>query len=347
MMDILSPTLAAFWVVCLVLLALPFIPAFREWRRPTDAKALPVSADYASDIDHFARRLQADARARMGEGTPTGFEEFELVETVPREGDWGAAGRRLLALRTIESPGAIRSTQPLYVEGNLSAGAESVFSSVYSNGDMRIGMASEISDWAHADGTLYLARDCAALRRVSANVSIEMDAGCWFERLEAPEIRFGEGFPAAQPVVPVDRRPVALDTLPGAVRQTPSLVLVRGDCALEGGKSYEGSLIVTGFLTIGPNAVLTGDLKAREGLSVGPGARVLGAITCEKRIYMFPGSSALGPLICESDVLIGSGAVIGRPDAPTTVSGKNMVMESGVVAYGAVWAHEVGMVRAP
>ena len=33
---------------------------FREWLRPTDFAALPISANYTTDIDHFARRLHAD-----------------------------------------------------------------------------------------------------------------------------------------------------------------------------------------------------------------------------------------------------------------------------------------------
>ncbi|MET0311899.1 MAG: polymer-forming cytoskeletal protein [Burkholderiaceae bacterium] len=344
MNDVFSPTFAAFALVCLILLVLPFVPAFREWQWPTDATALPVAAAYAADIDHFARRLKADADARMGEGMPTGFEEFEVVEASPGEGDWAAGGKRLLSLRGVESAGPIRSTQPVYVEGNLRAGKGSALTAVYAAGDMRLGPSTQVSDWAHADGAMYFGEGCTALRRVSADVSIELAGGCWFERLEAPEIRFGDGTQAPRLGLP-PTEPAPLDKIPGAVRQSPLLVLVRGDCALEAGKRYEGSLVVTGFLTIGAGAVLAGDVKARKGLSVGPGAHVLGAITCEKRIYMFPGSVARGPLICESDVLLGSGAVVGAPDAPTTVSANNMVVEEGVIAYGAVWAHEVGMVR--
>ena len=70
-----------------------------------------------------------------------------------------------------------------------------------------------------------------------------------------------------------------------------------------------------------------------------------GAITCEKRLYVFQDAKVAGPLISENDILIGANAVIGKPDAQTTISARNIIVEDGVVMHGAVWAHEVGMVK--
>ena len=78
---------------------------------------------------------------------------------------------------------------------------------------------------------------------------------------------------------------------------------------------------------------------------MGQGARVRGAVTCEKRVYMFKDARAAGPVISESDILIGASAVIGLPDAQTTVSARNIIVEDGVTVHGTVWAHEVGMVK--
>ena len=71
-------TYAAFAVICLLLLlTLPFMPAFCEWLWGSDFADLPISANYTSDIDHFARRLHADVSAWLGLGEPTGFEDFD------------------------------------------------------------------------------------------------------------------------------------------------------------------------------------------------------------------------------------------------------------------------------
>jgi predicted acyltransferase (DUF342 family) len=338
-------TYAAFALVCLVLLTLPFVPAFVEWRRPTDLAALPVSANYTSDIDHFARRLHADVSARLGDGPSTGYEDFEFLPHAPDAADWQGSGKRLIARASIVEQNAILNKRPLYVQGDLRAGAESAFSAVYATGDIVLGAESEVHDWAHADGLLSVGRNGIALRRVSAGVAIALGNETWFERLHAPSLLFGsrDGTgPAPYVGTPSE---ASFADLEGAIQQTPALFLIRGNCALPPDSIYRGSLVVTGFLTIGMGTRVIGDIKAREGVSMGYGAEVHGAVTCEKRVYVFKQARAWGPLVSESDVLIGAGAVIGLPDAQTTVTASNIIVEDGVTVHGTVWAREIGMVK--
>lgn len=339
-------TYAAFAVVCLLLLTLPFVPAFREWLRPTDLSALPISPNYTSDIDHFARRLHADATAKLGQGAATGYEDFDFVPEASQGMDWRGATKRMISRSSLRSPSPIQSTQPLYVQGDLEAGPESAFSALYATGDITLDGASAIHDWAHAGGVLRVGRKGVALRRISAGSAIELGNETWFERLHAPSLQFGSRdapVPAPYPGTPVE---ASYAQLPGAVQQTPLLFLIRGNCALPADSIYHGSLVVTGFLTIGMGTTVVGDIKAREGVSMGYGAAVHGAVTCEKRVYVFKQARAWGPLVSESDVLIGAGAVIGLPDAQTTVSANNIIVEDGATIHGTVWAHEVGMVKA-
>ncbi|MBW8721581.1 MAG: hypothetical protein JF626_06775, partial [Polaromonas sp.] len=121
----------SFAAVCLLLLALPFVPAFSEWLYPTDAAPLPVSARYTSDIDHFARRLRADAMAKLGSGPATGYEEFDFVTDSATDMEWRKAGKRLIARTGISSSASVRTVQPLYVDGSLQTGPGSSFSAVY------------------------------------------------------------------------------------------------------------------------------------------------------------------------------------------------------------------------
>lgn len=339
-------TFAVFALICVLLLTLPFIPAIQEWRNPTDVASLPVHADYSSDIDHFARRLQGDATARLGTAPSTGFEDFHLVSYPVEDMEWSKARKRLIARESIQTPDAISSETPLYVEGDLQVGPKSSFSAVYATGDIDLDSDSAVHDWAHADGVLRLRANCVALRRVSAGVAIRLGREVWFERLQAPTVHFGSSVSVDGSPQPVTQTIGSYADLPQAVQQTPLLFLIRGDCALPAGKIYTGSLVVTGFLTVGQNTTVTGDLKAREGISLGRHARVEGAITCEKRVYVFKQAFAYGPVISESDVLIGAGAVIGLPDATTTVSARNIIVEEGATLHGAIWAHEIGMVKA-
>lgn len=338
-------TYTAFALICLVLLTLPFVAAFQEWRHPTDFSALPVSPNYTSDIDHFAKRLHADASAKLGLGMPTGYEEFDFVTDPLEDMVWSKASKRLISRLSIQTTAPIRSARPLYVEGGIRAGADSAFTSLYATGDIDLGAESELHDWAHADGVLRLGKNSVALRRISAGKAIELGNEGWFERLHAPKVQFGSSSATlALPTLP-KQIPASFADLPDVVKQTPVLFLIRGDCALPAGKIYRGSLIVTGFLTVGTGTVVVGDIKSRAGVSIGSGATVQGAITCEKRVYVFNNARVFGPVVSESDILIGSHAVIGLPDDLTTVSARNIIVEDGVVVHGTIWALEIGMVK--
>jgi predicted acyltransferase (DUF342 family) len=296
-------------------------------------------------VDHFSRRLHADVAARLGTGDPTGYEDFDFVPVAPAEMAWAKARKRLISRDSIQSEKPIHSVQPLYVQGTIRAAAKSAFPALYATGDIDLGPDSEIESWAHAGGVLRLGANSVALRRISAGTAIELGSEAWFERMQAPTLYFGARCSPVPPPAEDAQTTASFADLPGAVQQTPSLFLIRGDCALPAGKIYRGSLVVTGFLMIGDRTTVIGDIKSREGLRIGKRAWVQGAITCEKRIYMFNDTRATGPVISESDILVGASAVIGLPDGPTTVSARNIIVEDGAVVHGAIWAHEIGMVK--
>lgn len=339
-------TYAAFAVICLLLLTLPFIPAYKEWRYPSDVAPLPVSANYTSDIEHFSRRLQADVTAKLGLGPATGFQDFDFVDFPIDKMEWQKARKRLISQQSIDTQSPIRSASQLYVDGDVRTGEKSAFSSLYSTGDIALGGESEVQDWAHANGVFRLGDNGVALRRISAGVAIELGSEVWFERLQAPTLSFGLSSRQPAPQVQYAQTSASYADLPSAVQQTPSLYLIRGDCALPAGRLYQGSLVVTGFLTVGQGTTVIGDIKARIGVSIASRASVEGAVTCEKQIYVFKDAKAFGPIVSESDILIGARTVIGLPDALTTVTAKNIIIEEGATVHGAVWAHEIGMVKA-
>ena len=338
-------TFVLFAVLCLLLLTLPFYPAYSEWRYPSDVDALPVSANYSSDIDHFARRLNADAMAKLALGPSTGFEQFDFVVTSLDTMRWDETDTRLITKRSINTAKSIQTTRQLYVQGDIRTGPDSSFSSLYATGNIELGRNSQIHDWAHASGVLRLGQSGVALRRVSAGMAIELGNEVWFERLQAPTLNFGSQIRSLKARTPGGQTRSSYADLPHAVMQTPALYMIRGDCILPEGRRYQGSLIVTGFLIVGKGTTVEGDVKARLGVSISRRGRVEGAITCEMRIYIFKEASALGPVVSESDILLGSRAVIGLLDSPTTVTARNIIVEDGATVHGEVWAHEIGMVK--
>lgn len=335
----------AFFAICLVLTVLPFVPAFNEWRRPTDVAALAVPPDYATDIDHFATRLRADAQGHLGRGETTPFQDFAATAAVPDIAQ-GSGGKKLLSQAAIDTGDAVRVGQPLYVDGDVRVGAGSEFLRVYAAGNLQLGATSTVSDWAHADGHLRAAAGCTLRGRASAGRAMQLGESCTFERVQAPHLHFGGTVPRAVAQAASPQETGLLEELPRAQRQSDVLVRVQGDCELPPHRLYRGCLVVTGMLRIGESTTVVGDVKARAGVTLAPGAVVQGAVISEARISLCPGARAFGPVVCEGDILLGAATVVGLPAAPTTVSADNIVVGEGAVVHGAAWAHDIGVVMA-
>lgn len=345
MIDTKLLAVVAFIAMCLVLFTLPFIPAYLEWKHASDSVALPVFTDYENDIDHFAKRLHADVAAKLGLGLATGYEVFDFVPAPVENMQWTEARKRLISCCSIATVLPICSPQPLYVEGSVKAGADSVFTALYATGDIKLEDRSKILNWAHADGVVQLAANSVAIRRISAGAFIALGEGVWFERLNAPSVRFGSHISRNNNQNRLEQSPANLADVINVTQQTPSLYFVRGDCELADDTIYHGSLVVTGILTIGSRTKVIGDIKARKGLLVRDGASVQGAVTCDKYIHVFSDASVQGPMLSESDIVLDLNAVIGLPEAPTSVSARNILVNEGVIVHGSIWAHDIGMVR--
>ena len=336
-----------FLILCLLFLTAPFVPAYKEWRSPSDCAPLPVSRHYANEIDHFAEQFRDKALAEIAVLGAAEVKTFDFVHNPPDEMDWLIPTRPLIGQEDIKPVCAVRCRQPLYAMSSLDCARDSSFAAIFAQGTIQLGPYSEILEWAHADGAVKLDVACIALRRLSSKVAIDLASQCCFERLSAPVIRFGD-LPADTPLAETPGIYSAdIDMLPGAIRRTPNLHLIKGDCSLPPGHVFKGSLVVTGRLIIGNYTTIIGDVKAREGTIIGTGVRIIGSLTSEDRIYILDHAEIAGPLISETDIVLGAGAMIGRPDAPTTVSAENIIAKSGAVAHGTLWARNVGVVWAP
>jgi hypothetical protein len=110
----------AFALVCLVLLVLPFVPAYQEWRYPGDMAELHVLPHYTGDVGSFFRRMPADPAARLGLEHATSDEEFDVVTGPVAVMTWGKAQKRLNAQgRIINIQLPVGSVQPLKVPGTI------------------------------------------------------------------------------------------------------------------------------------------------------------------------------------------------------------------------------------
>lgn len=336
--------LVLFLVLSAALLVLALRPAWQEWRHPTDISALPVAPNYTSEIDHFADDFREIALARMA-GTPAPTNQrFDFLPAIFNGADWKRAKRPLISFSSVQTAKGVHCPQALFISGSMDSGEGNRFTGLFVQGSMRLGANSEIVEWAHADEAMHLESGCTALRRISSSVAVEMDKECCFERVHAPVIRMG-----VSPIPQAARAEPALvqanfSDLNGAISQTATLTMIRGDCTLPAGRRYQGSLIVTGRLFIGQGTEIYGDVKARSGAVVGPQVRIEGSLISEKQIQILEQAFIAGPVISETAILIGAHCRLGLPLRPTTVSAENILAEAGSIAHGTVWARDLGVV---
>ena len=333
-----------FCILCLAMLSLPFIPAVNEWRAPKDCSPLPISRQYTNEVDYFTRQFRHDALADIAGQRDAS--KFDYVDGPPEQMRWMEGTRPLIGLDAVRSAAPVRCNRPLYLHADFDCGGNSSLTSVLSHGLLRLGTNGEILEWGHADGPITLDTGCVTLRRLSSNIRIELADRCCFERLSAPTIELGKKATTTPQKLDV-HLPASFDDLPGAIRRTSTLTLIKGDCRLIDGCSYTGSLIVTGNLTIGHHTLVDGDVKARNAIQVGRSARITGSLICEDRIELYDHVSVAGPLISETEIVLGSGTTIGSADTPTTISTDNLIALSGAVAHGTIWARKVGVVWEP
>lgn len=336
----------AFILLSIALAAIAFGPTWREWKYPTDTAALQVLPQYTTDIEHFADRFRALVHAHQTQLPGPSTNDFDFAPVALDGVNWGALQRPLVCLGSIKPRGAIECSAPIFIHGDFEAQPDSRFAGLLAQGRIRLGAGCEVGQWAHADASLYLERGCSGLRRLSSATSVELEADCCFERIQAPQICFGgnaSSEPEREPDLLID---ASFERLEGAVRQSEHVTLIRGNCKLPRMHRYQGSLVVTGRLLIGAGTEIIGDVKARDGIVMGAGARVRGSLCSEKQIQILDHAQVAGPLVSESGILLGAGAQVGTVLELTTVSAETIMAEVGARAHGTVWARRLGVVWA-
>lgn len=338
------PVLFVFAISCMVLLGLPFVPAWREWRHPTDLAPLPIPSDPTSDILYYRDRFLEQALAAS---STDGKAEQSFLRSATDGSNlrWDTLTKPVIAPAGTFIAAPVRCMQAVMAEGDFSAPAGSCFRALMCEGALDLGEGSEIVEWAHARGAVRMGCASVVLGRLSSDTSVAFGPGSSFTRVRAPVIRFGVGGAVTIPARPSPDDFVIAE-FPDAIRRAADTWLVRGDCMLPAGRFFKGALIVSGLLRIGDRAAVVGNLKARRGIVTGRGAFIDGALSSEQDIDVQPGAHVEGPVVSELRVRIGRGARIGSPDAMTTVTAPVILASIGAVVHGALWARRAGLVEA-
>jgi hypothetical protein len=361
-----------FFAVTLLLLLLPFVPGLRELRAQRDAEPLPVSAEAAVDIRHFAHGFRAflerdlgDSLARVrttgmrrsgwieGQGQYSVMAAGEPVDLFADEQTRRLIDRIVAGVADVEIPAGLRCLREIYAGGTLRAGAATEVRAVLADEDIVLERRARSVRWVHAGRDLKVAADSVLQGRASAGRSIALGAGCRFERLHAPVIRFGGDAPlpragdvvgAAPADVPlIDWEPAGL----GAHHELAAgRLLVEGDLDIPARARVRCDLVVWGRLTIGAGARLEGSAKGHRAMRLARDARVDGSIVGRDDVTLEDGVVVDGPVIAEERLTIGARCTIGTAAEPSTVRAGAITVRAGSVIHGTAWASGQGLVRA-
>ena len=361
--------LAATAFLCLV----PFLPAFIELHRKSDAAPLDIIRDHDGNIRRFAAGLRqylqrqlsdpaldwgdsekgaagAYLKGQFSDGTP-----FLLLRGSPDATETPAvlpdppARRMIISHRPLLLPARATFRMDLFATEAIHGGEGSVYRAVLGDKEILLARGSTVCRWLHSEDQLLVEPESTLYGRASAERLIRLGEGCQFERLHAARIEFGDAghqgiSDAGDGAPPGDRRslqPLALDRV---IDMAGRRALVRGDLRIPPGSLFSGDLVVTGQLLIGEGAIIEGSVKSYKDMVLARGVQIDGSLVSGRSIAIGPDCRAVGPVVAEREITVETGARLGSESRPTTVCSPHLFIQTGVVAFGTVRAARLGVV---
>lgn len=135
---------------------------------------------------------------------------------------------------------------------------------------------------------------------------------------------------------PKDRRQMVLARMPNAQAWGERGLRIEGDCQMPAGSYWPGSLVVHGDLFCGADSVVEGDVKVHGHVHLAQDSALRGAVFASS-VFVGHEATVQGPVVAHKRVQLDSGASIGSPDCPTSVSAARLDISDTAHVYGMVW----------
>lgn len=336
---------------------LAFLPALRELKHGTDARALPVASDGRTTPSYFADRFRRVLTARLAEPAAEvratgrtltraveGEERFVVLparhDRLEPDGD-GALDALVMAVGDLEIPEGLALLREVYVEGRLRTEPEALLRATLAEGGIELGAGTVSLRWLHSARDLEIGPGCRLYGRASAVTSMHVAVGTLFEKLHAHRIVFGPSTESGSTPERPEQRVIGRDDLGAAAEEAGGRVRFAGDLELPEHCRFVGDLVVTGRLTVGTNTRIVGSVKAR-GLVLGDDVEIDGALVSSADLVTGRRCRIHGPLLAEGDVVVGAGCRVGSQTHPSTFRAARIDVHAGTVVYGTVWTLEGG-----
>lgn len=366
--------------VTAALLALPVTPALYELWKRGDAAPLPTSRHdgrIANFAEIFRSRLaplrpQLERCRAQREVFRTAIDGMQVLLVGSNSEDFDfhpsltAGVDAVMLTQPALIPAGTVVEADVYAESILELGEGSALRAARGANDIILGENSVVLRWLHADGTICLRPGSTAYGRLSAGQSIQLEPGCVFEHMHAPQIltldsHQDDADQRDTRFVPSNGRVCQNHVCQtredaGEVAQTDpdasdaftssrKRIRIQGDFVLAAGETLNANVIATGEIRLGPGAHLFGTAKSYKDTVIEQEACVHGGIVCGSTVRLGARSFVAGPVLAEADVFVARGTRVGESNALTTISSCRIQLAAGCQLHGTVWARVRGSVE--
>jgi hypothetical protein len=337
-----------------LVIVLPLVPAWIEWRWPTDVTPLFIDKDDALDPPYLARSFASHLATAQALGQKQ-MGRSRIVTLLPRrpwplnaqERDRASSRRVWDVIGDAELPAGVIFFGEVAARGSIRAAASGTYRALWAGVNLQLPPRCTVLRWAH--GTrVVVGTACSLAGRVTADEVLTVGTATTFVLLHAPRIQFTpllsheDAAPTAPTPAPARGRLNRVQS--GSVRWDALSARGTSDGSLDTGDDcwWQGDLVCGADLQLGSHCKIEGSLKARGALTIGAGCVIDGSVVAEGDISLGPGCTVRGALVSETSVVLGAGCVLGVPGHPCTVAAPRISVGGGVVVHGTVWAGERG-----
>jgi predicted acyltransferase (DUF342 family) len=337
---------------------LPLVPAMMEYYFPTDDKPIRVVQAHDGDIQHFAKGFGAYAENKLADfGKDKDSSETDVSDNnilcqtdehrrinVPSSNDVSQA---ILSRFALSLPPNKFYKSEIYSSQIINAGHDNYFRAILGKDDVYLDEYCKVMRWVHSDGSLHVQQGCELYGRASATRKIVLAEGCKFERLQSARIEFGEPYFVDKADFVAEDDLMHISVLPEVHSRFERRYVVKGDFCFPDKSKFDGDVVGKANVDIGKNSIINGSIKSNGNFLLRKNSTVNGSVVGVNALTIEQGCNVRGPVISEHFIHIKSGSIIGTESIPTTVTAPIIIIESGAVIYGAVWASVKGEVQSP
>jgi len=338
--------------VFLLLIILPFIPAFRELLHPKDNKPLLINQDYVRDPKFFEKSFMEEIKPYLDntEQSAKGVILFKNQVPIDYHKDLSIAdstktGHVLIISNNFKSGNRAAYSQPVYVKGNAEIGVDNEFDILKVHGNVKLGKDCSITKWMSSDGNITAGDSVQLGKRVTCDNTLQINKGCQFSNLYAMPIAtyeadFNQSLDSTTPVELPDEK---IDNN----KQVTDFnwYISKSFISIPPYSVVNNSMIIKSDLVIRQGVVVNGDLKVYGKVAIEKGVRIYGELICEKDVVVGEDSFIRENLFSQSQIYLKKGVRIGMPGKHKTAIGKKGIkIEKNVLVYGSLMTAGQGMI---